>query len=268
MFTFAFSAEFSEKPSESFIFILSIAVFIFFALVIVGFIIWSKKSKKPSKEFWEMYNKQEQQKIDNQAINAINGTDYYNDLPKYNDINYFYIYKSISTPKIFGLFFSLLVAISSSICLILNFNYYFQVNFINFDYVLVVFCSILLVLSSYCLYYIIKRKGEKNVSISKDGVLLKRKIDGELKTRHFTWEKIKVIGISVAPSGRRISWGFLYFTTKEIKKDRVIPEYFEKPYVIMLKYRPKVVHCILQYWDKEIRNLEAMKSWCRYINKL
>jgi len=124
MLTFAFSAEFSERPSESFIFILSIVSFIFFVLVIAGLIIWSKKSKKPSKEFWKMYNKQEQQKIDNQAIDEIKGTACYNDLPLYNGINYFYIYKSFSITQIFGIFFSLFVAIRSSICLINNFIYY------------------------------------------------------------------------------------------------------------------------------------------------
>ncbi len=105
----------------------------------------------------------------------------------------------------------------------------------------------------------------KQVTINNEGVSLDNSAKPEIV--HFNWDEIKVIGIDVAPDGKRIPWGFLYFTTKEIKQDIVIPQYFEAPYFIVMNYRPKIVHCILQYWDKEIKNLEAMKSWYRYINK-
>ena len=106
----------------------------------------------------------------------------------------------------------------------------------------------------------------KQVTINAEGVSL----DNSAKPAilHFNWDEIKVIGIDVAPSGKRIPWGFLYFTKKDIKKDWVILEYFEAPYVIVMKYSPKVIHCVLQYWDKPVKNLEAMKSWYRYIKKL
>ena len=114
--------------------------------------------------------------------------------------------------------------------------------------------------------YAVSLIGRKYVLIKDDGVHLVHGNGDAI--RFFEWEKVKTIGLSVNPSGNRISWGYMYFTTKKLKNDRVIIEYFEKPYVIMLKYSPQAAHCTLQHWDKEIKNLEAMRNWKRYINSL
>ncbi|MBN2878575.1 MAG: hypothetical protein JXN65_03000 [Clostridia bacterium] len=106
----------------------------------------------------------------------------------------------------------------------------------------------------------------RQVTINCKGVSLEN--TSGIVEHFFEWDNIKTIAISVAPEGRRIQWGYLYFSTKHIKSDRCITGYFEKPYIIMVKYSPKVIHCILQYWDKEIRNLEAMRNWRRYVKKI
>lgn len=251
---------FGELDSDSRLFVHKalLGFFAFSVIAIVAFFTWVCKTKQ-GKKYEKMYIKWQQQIIDNQAIDEIKGIEYYDTLPGYNGKNIFNT-NGFYLEKIGIVFFSIFTGIS-----ILAFLYLAIKD--SDPYALLGVVFIAFILPSICLisYWL---SSDKRVLINEEGVKLCRKVDGEDKTRFFPWENIKVIGLSVAPSGRRISWGYLYFTTKELKKDRVIPQYFEKPYVIMLKYRPKVAHCILKYWDKEIRNLEAMKNWKRYIDRL
>lgn len=106
----------------------------------------------------------------------------------------------------------------------------------------------------------------RKVFIDEYGVKL---INNSLNTkRFFSWDEIKAIGIGISPFGARPTSGFLFFTTKDIKEDLVIPSYLEGPDIIVVTYRPKITHCILKYWDGEIKNLDTQKSWIKYINKL
>jgi len=127
---------------------------------------------------------------------------------------------------------------------------------------LIVFSLIMLIV---CLI-IILRAIYRKVFITKDGIKLVNK--GNSTTRFFSWDEINVIGIGVYPFGVRPTSGFLYFTTKDITDDLVIPSYCEAPDVIVVKYRPEVVHCVLNYWNKDIRNLDSQESWQKYIDQL
>jgi len=224
-------------------------------LILAGFAIWVIKTNQ-RKKYEEMYNKWQKQKIANQAIPEITGTEYYETLPEYTGKSSF-VPKGMYLEKVFVYFFIGLIALAEGAfiyLLIVDFQLSGFIYMLVFPALFTFICLISYWLSS-----------ERQVQIDETGftLLLEKEV-----VRFFPWDKIKTIGLSVGLEGKRISWGYLYFTTKELKRDRVIVDYFEKPHTIMLKYRPKVVHCILKYWDKEIRNLESMKNWLRYINKL
>lgn len=85
--------------------------------------------------------------------------------------------------------------------------------------------------------------------------------------RFFYWDDIKTIGIGVHSYGVESTSGFLYFSTSEIENDKVIDSYIEEEDIIVMRYNPKIVHCIFNYWDGEIKNLENEKSWLKYVNK-
>lgn len=231
---------------------------IFSILAVVGFFTWVNKTKL-GKKYEKMYAKWQKDKIINQAIDEIKGTEYYSTLPEYSGRNKF-VTSSIFLRKGVIVFFSVVSLIFVIVLL----------NIIITDYdALALWAMVCIVLALPIVCFISHYTAlDKSVLISEEGVKLCKVVGGENEDLFFTWEEIKTIGLSVAPSGRRISWGYMYFTTKEIKRDKIIPQYFEKPYVIVIKYRPKIVHCTLKYWDKEIRNLEAMKNWKRYIHRL
>ncbi len=214
---------------------------------------------KLGKKYKKMYINWKDQKIENQAIEEIKGTEYYQYLPEYRGKNTF-VPSGLFLEKIAIIIFSVMSFLPT-----IGFIY-IAVRDNDLTVLIYIFFTLLIVPGVCLLSYLLSLK--RKVTIDEDGVKLRRKKNGKIKTRFFSWDDVKVIALSVSPEGKRISWGYIYFTTKEIKKDRVIIEYFEKPYVIMLKYRPKVVHCVLKYWNKEIRNLEAMKNWKRYIDKI
>lgn len=103
------------------------------------------------------------------------------------------------------------------------------------------------------------------VQITELGVFL---LKGKIRTNFIKWDKIKAIGISTNFLGRNTRFAFIYFTKIKIKNTMSINIYEEKDDILMLRYRPKVIHCIMKYWDGEIKNLDTQKSWLKYINKL
>lgn len=103
------------------------------------------------------------------------------------------------------------------------------------------------------------------VKIDKDGISL---IKWRKKVKTFKWEKIKTIGISLNIFGYSSVFGFMYISTRTIKGEPVFDQYIEKAHLVLLKPDPKAIHCILKYWDGEIKNLDTQKSWLKYINNL
>jgi len=126
--------------------------------------------------------------------------------------------------------------------------------------------SIFVILMLIVILIIFMRTLYRKVFINEDGIKYVNK--GNNKTIFFKWDEIKVIGISVYPFGIYPSSNFLYFTTVDIQDDLPVLSYSEIPNVILLKYRPEIVHCVLNYWNKEIRNLDSQESWQKYIDQL
>lgn len=105
----------------------------------------------------------------------------------------------------------------------------------------------------------------RKVYINTKGVKIINK--GSRTKRFFTWEEIKTIGLGVQPYGANPSSGFLYFSTVELTDNLIVPRYSEAKDIIIVKMRPKIIHCVLNYWDKGIRNLENDKKWEKYLDK-
>lgn len=179
----------------------------------------------------------------------------YKDIPEYKDKGKFNI------DSAFLKFFSFLI-ILSFVLMIIIFNAT-QFSDGNGEYKAY---TIVVTIALFALLAFVIRALYRKVFIDKYGVKL---INNGLNTkRFFSWDEIKAIGIGISPFGARPTSGFLFFTTKDIKDDLVIPLYLEGSDIIVVTYRPKITHCILKYWDGEIKNLDTQKSWIKYINKL
>ena len=88
------------------------------------------------------------------------------------------------------------------------------------------------------------------------------------RTRHYKWSDIRTIGLSTSPMGRNMEICYIYISKREVEGPRCIYEPDKIKGAIVLRYRPKVIHCILQYWEGKIVNLEKQKSWLKYLRRI
>lgn len=170
------------------------------------------------------------------------------DLPEYTGFNTFHI-KKIGT----GIFFAAIFVFYN--CLFLSMALYEDVE-INILQFLVVSTVITVAFLKYC---------NRRMTINEQGVTVKN-IFGQTKF-HIPWDKIDTVGISAVPKTPLSGAGFLYFSKRSSKNPPSIPKYTESNMRLMIVPRPQVVHCILQYWDKDIDNIKELKNWQKYVRK-
>lgn len=205
------------------------------------------------KAYDKEYVKRQQARIDRQKIEELVEHDY-SILPRYNGDGVFTIRK-IRNIKII-LWINGLI----SILLILNFVL-FVANVYQTEWAMLI---MILPLFMYFFFKTLYKKNKKKIIISKEGV--SRKLPK--KNNLFKWSKIKTIGISVFGTGKNTRFSYIYITKRKIKGIICVSEYKEKNDMILIKYRPDVIHAILEYWEGDIVNLDTQKSWVEYINNI
>ena len=102
------------------------------------------------------------------------------------------------------------------------------------------------------------------ITISPDGI----KSVSLLKKQFIQWDCVKTIGISVTGSGRNNIDTFMlvYVSKKNIKRKQFLIRKDEEG-IITFKFRAKMIHHIMSFWEKEIINLYNVKRWRKYISK-
>ena len=108
---------------------------------------------------------------------------------------------------------------------------------------------------------------DRSIYISSQGVKYKDTV-AKAKNKFFAWEEINTIGIGVYPYGTRPTNGFLYFCTRKLENDLAFEGALYLSDTISVKYSPKLVHCVLQYWDEDILNLDKQKNWVKYLDRI
>lgn len=208
---------------------------------------------KLGKAYDKEYGKRGKARIDNQKIEELTGRDY-STLPKYKGDGVFTVRK-IRNIKII-----LWINGIISILLILNFVL-FVANVYQTEWAMLI---MLLPLFAYFFFSTLRKKNKKKIIISEEGV--RRKLPK--KNNLFKWSKIKTIGVSVFGTGKNTRFSYIYITKRKIKSTICVSQYKEKNDMILIKYRPEVIHAILEYWQCDIVNLDTQKSWLEYINNL
>lgn len=92
-----------------------------------------------------------------------------------------------------------------------------------------------------------------------------------LRNQLIKWDKIKTIGISsfgiTGKSGTVDSLIWVYVSARELKSKHHLTSGEESKGYIAFKFRAKMIHHILCYYDKEVINLHNVKRWRRYMKK-
>jgi len=78
---------------------------------------------------------------------------------------------------------------------------------------------------------------------------------------YLKWDEVSYIEVIPRYNGTRAKVIYIKNIDSANKDDR-------KTNKIVIPYSPKAVHCIIKYWNKEIKNLDAMKSWQKYTERL
>lgn len=264
----ALFAEYFDYMSKNPIYLGIFVCFCFNLLFSIGFFIWVSKTKQ-GKIYDKMQVEYQQSKIDKQIMPEIVGTEYYATLPVYKGSESFTIYKNVwkKRKNSIRMFFAVLIITVAFIAIYYVFNDNAIFIFIEPEFYMILLLLAIAGLNALSNIYTRKYRFDE-VTVDGYGVTLLSKKDGKTHKRIFKWDQIKGIAISTTNAHYRTDNSYIYFKKKEIKGDRCIPEYSDKPHTIMLKYRPEAIHCILQYWGEKIHNLEAMKSWKKYIDTL
>lgn len=113
-----------------------------------------------------------------------------------------------------------------------------------------------------CLLIIMNKK----VNISKDGVRLKDKANNIDKL--FKWKDIQTIGIGKNGEDITSADKFIYISTQKLKYRPKVKKYYEDTTTIVLHYSNRAAHCLLKYWDGKMYNLDDLKSWGMYVEKV
>ena len=88
------------------------------------------------------------------------------------------------------------------------------------------------------------------------------------ESKFFKWEDIKGVAISPAFHQKRKAKRYVYFAINSEEINRIIRKDTDEDNIIFARYRPKMIHCVCKYYEGEIRELDKMKSWERYVNRL
>lgn len=106
----------------------------------------------------------------------------------------------------------------------------------------------------------------RRIRVSDEEIVLLNIFGNSIK--HFEWDNIENIYVPIGLSSLASDYKF-YISTNPFKTNgsewrytAISPEY------IVMKYNPKIIHCIIQYWDKKIDNYDEPKSWQRYIARI
>lgn len=82
------------------------------------------------------------------------------------------------------------------------------------------------------------------------------------RKKKLSWENIDYIKVITRYNASRFT--VIYFKNKVNGENKESP----KTHKIVIPYSPKAAHCIMKYWKKEIQDLDAMKSWQKYLERL
>ncbi|MEX1376071.1 MAG: hypothetical protein AB1Z23_01240 [Eubacteriales bacterium] len=216
------------------------------SVYLLCFLIWSKVTQQ-GKDFWERYNRIDQGKV----IDEIDGIDYYKDIPLYYGRSTFMLSRNAVRIWLFILLVVILYPTLIMIKDILTSSGRDVRMLITslFPFIVALFFNV--------------RNSINRITIDKNGVHVKNYLSGFKHT--LKWGEIKSVGISLYDKDAKSSWNYIYFSAKEIVKTKEIRKYREKKTMLMTRYRPKIIHLVLQYWNKEILNLNKQDDWNWYV---
>ena len=226
----------------------SLGSLLLFVLLLAGFAIFVIKTKM-GKNYWREYVRRRRIKRQREFIDELLDPHYLTNLPKYRGRNSFVLNSQLTAYSL------LIITLLPSMMFLL-------IEIISCDgNIFKLVPSV--ILTTVILILVLNRNFITKVHVEADGVRFKS------LTKEYTikWSRIKTIGISVNPEGYNIFWSRLYFTTHKQKSPICIMEPRQKKNMINLKFRPEIVHCLLQYWDGEVLNLQTQKKWLKYLKK-
>ncbi len=233
--------------------LMSFKIAVLILILTIIFIAWFIKKgikTKLNKEYEIENVRRLEEKRKKQYIKTLINYDYANNLPPYNKKQSFIICSK------FGFYFILICSTYLALYLLYDLIFLFG-SFIREQNIKM----IMLPVGIYFLYkdFIIPRLyvNEKGVTVK----ILNKK--WSLK-----WSKIKTIGISVSPEGLNTVFSRLYFTSLEQDEPICCTDYKQRKNMISVRFHPKIVHCVIKYYNGKVLNLETQKKWLRYINKL
>lgn len=224
----------------------------------LAFMIFTKTGKSYWKEYLKRKEINHELRINKQKNVLIENMDY-ETFPEYADKENFTIKSRFQSYGHYLTYSLFAVAAILNLAIICRDNIWES----GFSSIHIILMLIMVTLFSFIFVYFYKLF-VRRVCINQNGVT--QKMFRRKKT--FKWSSIKTIGISTNSRGYKEPFCYIYFSKRKIKGSICIEKYTKKKGMIILRYRPNVIHCIMKYWDGEIVNLSTKKSWLRYVKNL
>lgn len=180
----------------------------------------------------------------------------YEKLPKYQGKDKFHIHSASHRA------FSIIICVFMSLPIfVFNLVLLFTRN-LTYEDLFSAFAPLLLI---FAFFFFLVKVSHRKIIINKSGVSLKSSCGRTIK--HFDWDNIEHIHVLLPINSLTPPYKF-YISTDPMPKLSLGSNTVNSSEYMVISYKPEIIHCILQFWDKKIGNYDEPKSWEKYVNKL